>query len=185
MKHKGIKQVVSMLLAVVMLLSLMPVTAMARTITPVETGGGINLRTDGTGKLLWDPVTGATGYRIDVCVHPGNSVLMTESVGADTTSYALYAELDDRTFDNGDYRVELHVSGANAEYSSSTLILCRKKLQTSPLPYLSPLQAEHRIQTKSCWAPRLSVSAAQNGTHSKKTWDIFRLVSLQLVILIL
>ena len=123
MKHKGIKQVVSMLLAVVMLLSLMPVTAMARTITPVETGGGINLRTDGTGKLLWDPVTGATGYRIDVCVHPGNSVLMTESVGADTTSYALYAELDDRTFDNGDYRVELHVSGANAEYSSSTLII--------------------------------------------------------------
>jgi len=53
MKNKGIKQIVSMLLAVVMILSLMPVTAMARTITPVKTDGGINLRTDATGKLLW------------------------------------------------------------------------------------------------------------------------------------
>jgi len=123
---KKLSKILSVLLALVMVVGMLPMTALtafARTITPVETGGGMNLRTDATGKLLWDPIAGATGYRIDVCVHPGNSVLMTESVGADTTSYALYAELDDRTFDNGDYRVELHVSGANAEYSSSTLII--------------------------------------------------------------
>ncbi|MBE6810255.1 MAG: hypothetical protein E7521_04260, partial [Ruminococcaceae bacterium] len=102
---KKLSKILSVLLALVMVVGMLPMTALtafARTITPVETGGGMNLRTDATGKLLWDPIAGATGYRIDVCVHPGNSVLMTESVGADTTSYALYAELDDRTFDNGD-----------------------------------------------------------------------------------
>lgn len=55
MKHKVSKQILSTLLALVMVIGLIPastLTAMARIVIPVEPDGGMNLRVDKTGKLL-------------------------------------------------------------------------------------------------------------------------------------
>ena len=98
MQHKVSKQILSALLAFVMIVGLIPastLTAMARTVIPVEPDGGMNLRVDKTGKLLWDSVAGATGYNVDICKHPGDFLLTTDSVGAGETSYALFSKLDD------------------------------------------------------------------------------------------
>lgn len=125
MKHKVSKQFLSVLLALVMVIGLIPpstLTAMARTVIPVEPDGGMNLRVDETGKLLWDSVAGATGYKVDVCKHPGDFLLTTDSVGAGETSYALFSKLDDLGFDNGTYRVKMNVSGSDPEYTYSTLL---------------------------------------------------------------
>ena len=125
MKHKVSKQFLSVLLALVMVIGLIPpstLTAMARTVIPVEPDGGMNLRVDETGKLLWDSVAGATGYKVDVCKHPGDFLLTTDSVGAGETSYALFSKLDDLGFDNGTYRVKVNVSGSDPEYTYSTLL---------------------------------------------------------------
>lgn len=125
MKHKVSKQILSTLLALVMVIGLIPastLTAMARTVIPVEPDGGMNLRVDETGKLLWDSVAGATGYKVDVCKHPGDFLLTTDSVGAGETSYALFNKLDDLGFDNGTYRVKMNVSGSDPEYTYSTLL---------------------------------------------------------------
>ena len=104
------------------LLSLMTVSAFARTIIPVEPEGGMNLQVDKYGKLRWDSVDGAAGYSIDICKHPGDFVLKTDSVSAEKTSYDLFGELDDLEYDNGTYRVKVNVSGSNPEYTYSTLL---------------------------------------------------------------
>ena len=121
MNTKMKKRMLSLLLCFVML-GMLPMTAMARTVIPVEPGGGMNLRVDKTGKLLWDSVAGATGYNVDICKHPGDFLLTTDSVGAGETSYALFSKLDDLGFDNGTYRVKMNVSGSDPAYTYSTLL---------------------------------------------------------------
>lgn len=121
MNTKMKKRMLSLLLCFVML-GMLPMTAMARTVIPVEPGGGMNLRVDKTGKLLWDSVAGATGYNVDICKYPGNFLLTTDSVGAGETSYALFSKLDDLGFDNGTYRVKMNVSGSDPAYTYSTLL---------------------------------------------------------------
>ena len=114
-------RIISLLLCFVML-GMLPVTVMARTVIPVEPDGGMNLRVDKTGKLLWDSVAGATGYNVDICKYPGDFLLTTDSVGTGETSYALFGKLDDLGYDNGTYRVKVNVSGSDPEYTYSTLL---------------------------------------------------------------
>ena len=114
-------RMLSILLCFVML-GMLPATTMARTVIPVEPDGGMNLRVDKTGKLLWDSVAGATGYNVDICKHPGDFLLTTDSVGAGETSYALFGKMDDLGYDNGTYRVKMNVSGSDPEYTYSTLL---------------------------------------------------------------
>ena len=119
---KRTHKLLSVLLCMMVLSALMTVSAFARTIIPVKPEGGMNLQVDQYGKLRWDSVSGATGYRIDICEYPGDFVLMTDSVGAGETSYDLFGELDDLEYDNGTYRVKVNVSGSNLEYTYSTLL---------------------------------------------------------------
>lgn len=121
MNTKTKMRLLSILLCFVML-GMLPMTTMARTVIPVEPDGGMNLRVDKTGKLLWDSVAGATGYNVDICKHPGDFLLTTDSVGTGETSYALFGKMDDLAYDNGTYRVKVNVSGSNPEYTYSTLL---------------------------------------------------------------
>lgn len=108
-------RMLSILLCFVML-GMLPMTTMARTVIPVEPDGGMNLRVDNTGKLLWDSVAGSTGYNVDICKYPGDFLLTTDSVGTGETSYALFGKLDDLGYDNGTYRVKVNVSGSDPEF---------------------------------------------------------------------
>lgn len=121
MNTKMKMRMLSLLLCFVML-GMLPMTAMARTVIPVEPDGGMNLRVDKTGKLLWDSVAGATGYNVDICKYPGDFLLTTDSVGTGETSYALFDKMDDLAYDNGTYRVKVNVSGSDPEYTHSTLL---------------------------------------------------------------
>ena len=107
-------KLLSLLLALVLLLSMVPVTAVARTIIPVK---GTGVWISAGGELHWDAMEGATGYTIRICEHPSPAAIATDSVDAETLVYDLFGKMDSERYDNGDYRAEIIAQGAKGDTS--------------------------------------------------------------------
>ena len=112
MKSKLIKKYLSLLLAIVMMITLMPQAAYARDreIIPTVSGNSLNMSVSSSGTLTWDNVTGATGYRVTL-TQPNVSELYHWDVSDNYLN--LLTEMDGYKCDSGQYTIVVTAKGVS------------------------------------------------------------------------
>ena len=118
MKHKVSKQFTSILLALVMIISMIPVTALtafAAEEVKSEVKWGDNERIqftlDDSGVLTWSVVPGATSYDLNIYMH--GSLFKSEE-GNTSRSYDLVNELNKYKKDSGTVQIIINANGVEA-----------------------------------------------------------------------
>ena len=151
-----VKSISVMLIFTMMMAVFMPITASARTVLPVDETGDMHIWTTTDGNLHWDGVSEATGYTVTVYPHPGNSAIFTDHISWEYWAYGLYSELDEREFDNGDYRIEVSADGTS-------------KSQTAVIYYDSPYE-KLAVPTGLSWSGDM---ATWNNVPNATSYDVY------------
>ena len=137
MKHKVSKQFTSILLALVMVIGMIPVSAL--TVFAVESpygiapdiypgnSGNITFYVDNDGVLTWTNVPNATSYDVNIWV--GGSLFQSLE-GLTTPRYELEAKLNEYKRDTGTVKISVDPKG-NSEYADGVTFL-----YSSPYPKL-------------------------------------------------
>ena len=121
MKTKFKSKLLSILLVLVMVLALVPVSALTafaaeradRDIVAVDSGNELNMRITDDGMLKWDAVDGATGYK--VYLKKGSYTVAT--FDSMSTSMFIASEIDQTKADSGQYLLEVAAVGASKSAS--------------------------------------------------------------------
>ena len=151
------KKFISVMLIFTLLMAVfMPLTTYATTIIPVEETGDMHIWTTADGNLHWDGVSEATGYTVTVYPHPGNSAIFTDHISWEYWAYGLYSELDEREFDNGDYRIEVSADGTS-------------KSQTAVIYYDSPYE-KLAVPTGLSWSGDM---ATWNNVPNATSYNVY------------
>ena len=116
MKHKVSKQFTSILLALVMIISMIPVSALTafaadEVKSEVKWGdsGRIQFTLDDSGVLTWSVVPGATSYDLNIYMHGS---LFKSEAGNTSRSYDLVDELNKYKKDSGTVQIVINAKGA-------------------------------------------------------------------------
>ena len=117
MNTKMKMRMLSILLCCVMLIGLLPTTALARDrdIIAVNSGNSLHMSVGAEGMLTWDAVNGATGYRV-VVTRPN----VTELNHWDVTNTAIpiITNMDGLKYDSGQYMFIVQPQGVSASSAS-------------------------------------------------------------------
>ncbi len=118
MNAKKNTKLLAILLALVAAVGLMSIAAQARFILPQEKIDGWSMWITEDGLLHWEESPNATGYRIDICEHPGIHVYESIDINTTATVYDLFGKMDAGMYESETYRLELIAKGVENAKSS-------------------------------------------------------------------